>query len=107
MTLFFLTLPFLLILSFSYFLSPRTSLLSSEFILWLVIYQFIFIGALGVGLIQSHIGCPMPLDQCYVNDYPAALQFLKFFISIAVWGWLAGTVAMSAFHFFQCGSDRE
>ena len=53
----------------SYLLTSRAKLLSLEFAFWLIGYQFLFISLLGIGLIQSHIGCPMPLEECYVEGY--------------------------------------
>ena len=53
MLVFFITFTFLLLLALSYLLASRARLLSLEFAYWLITYQFIFIGALGVGLVQT------------------------------------------------------
>ena len=74
MLVFFVTFPFLLLLAISYLVTSRARLIGLEFAFWLISYQFIFIGALGIGLIQSHVGCPMPLAECYVDGYPAELD---------------------------------
>lgn len=95
MIIFYTTFPFLLLLTLSYLLASRASLLSLEFAFWLIAYQFIFIGALGVGLIQSHIGCPMPLGECYVDGYPPELEVISSAISIATMAWVLGAAAMS------------
>ena len=98
MLLFFITFPFLLLLALSYLVTSRSRLLSLEFAYWLIAYQFIFIGALGIGLIQSHVGCPMPLAECYVDGYPEELDIFKLSLELVVLAWILGAVAMSVFN---------
>ena len=98
MLVFYLTFPFLLVLALSYMLTRRSRLLSLEFAYWLITYQFIFIGALGIGLIQSHVGCPMPLAECYVDGYPEELDTFKFLLELVVIAWMLGAIAMTVFN---------
>jgi hypothetical protein len=98
MLVFYLTFPFLLVLALSYTFTRRLRLLSLEFAYWLITYQFIFIGALGIGLIQSHVGCPMPLAECYVDGYPEELDIFKLLLELVVLAWILGAVAMSLFN---------
>jgi hypothetical protein len=95
---FYLTFPFLLVLALSYIFTRRSRLLSLEFAFWLITYQFIFIGALGIGLIQSHVGCPMPLAECYVDGYPEELDIFKLLLELVVLAWVLGAVVMSVFN---------
>lgn len=90
-----------MLLGISYLLTARAKLLSLEFAFWLIGYQFLFISLLGIGLIQSHIGCPMPLEECYVEDYPAALDLIKLVTEVLLVGWLVGAVARSAFNLIR------
>lgn len=79
----------------SYLITSRARLLSLEFGFWLISYQFIFICLLGIGLIQSHIGCQMPLDECYVEGYPPELDFFKGLVEITTLLWIVSAVAVS------------
>lgn len=101
MNVFIVTLPFLLVLTFSYAVTSRARLFSLEFAYWLISYQFIFIGALGVGLIQSHIGCPMPLEECYVESYPPSLDFFKFMLDASLIAWILGSAVTSALNLWR------
>jgi hypothetical protein len=98
MLIFYLTCPFLLLLALSYLLTSRERILSLEFGFWLISYQFIFIGLLGIGLIQSHIGCQMPLDECYVEGYPPGLDFFKGLVEITTLFWIVSAVAVTVFN---------
>jgi hypothetical protein len=99
--IFLFTLPVLLILGMSYLLTSRAKLLSLEFAFWLIGYQFLFISLLGIGLIQSHIGCPMPLEECYVEDYPAALDLIKLVTEVLLLIWLISAVGTSLFNLIR------
>ena len=85
----------------SYLLTSRAKLLSLEFAFWLIGYQFLFISLLGIGLIQSHIGCPMPLEECYVEDYPAALDLIKLVTEVLLLIWLISAVGTSLFNLIR------
>ena len=93
-------------LAASYLLTRRSHLLSLEFAFWLITYQFIFICALGIGLIQSHVGCPMPLAECYVEGYPEGLDIFKVLLELSVVAWVLGAVGISAFNFFSIWRKR-
>ena len=69
-----------------------------EFAFSLISYQFIFIALLGIGLIQSHVGCPMPLDECYVDGYPPELYFFKAIVKVATILWALSSVAVTIFN---------
>ena len=101
MYIFLFTLPILLLLGVSYLLTSRAKLLSLEFAFWLISYQFLFIALLGIGLIQSHIGCPMPLEECYVEGYPAALDLIKLVTEALLLGWLVSAVGTSVFNLIR------
>ena len=101
MYIFLFTLPVLLLLGVSYLLTSRARLLSLEFAFWLISYQFLFIALLGIGLIQSHIGCPMPLGECYVEGYPAALDLIKLVTEALLLGWLISAVGTSIFNLIR------
>ena len=92
--IFYSTVPFLLLLTLSYLLASRAKLFSLEFAFWLIAYQFIFIGALSVGLVQSHIGCPMPLGECYVDGYPVELEIISSAIGFSMMAWVLGAIAI-------------
>ena len=106
MNVFIVTLPFLLVLTFSYAVTSRARLFSLEFAYWLITYQFIFICALGIGLIQSHIGCRMPLEECYVDVYPQALDIFWFLLELSAVAWVLGTAGMSVFNLFAIWRKR-
>ena len=107
MHIFLFTLPVLLILGMSYLLTSRAKLLSLEFAFWLIGYQFLFISLLGIGLIQSHIGCPMPLEECYVEDYPAALDLIKLVTEVLLLIWLISAVGTSLFNLIRIRRSRD
>ena len=106
MLLFFITFPFLLLLALSYLLASRAHLLSLEFAYWLITYQFIFICALGIGLIQSHVGCPMPLAECYFEGYPEELDIFWFLLELSVVAWILGAVGVSTVNFLSIWRKR-
>ena len=107
MHIFLFTLPVLLLLGVSYLLTSRAKLLSLEFAFWLISYQFLFIALLGIGLIQSHIGCPMPLEECYVEDYPAALDLIKLATEALLPAWLVSAVGTSVFNLIRTRRSPE
>ena len=107
MYIFLFTLPVLLLLGISYSLTSRSKLLSLEFAFWLISYQFLFIALLGIGLIQSHIGCPMPLEECYVEDYPAALDLINLVTEVVLLGWLVSAVGASVVNLMRIRHSAE
>ena len=107
MFVFLLTLPVLLGLALGYLITKRSNLVSLEFAFWLISYQFIFIGLLGIGLVQSHIGCPMPLGDCYVDPYPSELHFIKPATSIAFMVWIFCAISMSLFNLISIWRRKE
>ena len=107
MLFFFITVPFLLLLALSYLVTSRERLLSLEFAYWLITYQFIFICALGIGLIQSHVGCPMPLSECYVEGYPEELDIFWFLLELSVVAWIVGAVGVSAVNLLSIWRKRD
>ena len=107
MHIFLFTLPALLLLGISYLLTSRSKLLSLEFAFWLISYQFLFIALLGIGLIQSHIGCPMPLEECYVESYPAVLDLIKLATEDLLLGWLISAVGASVFNLMRIRHSAE
>ena len=96
-----------MLLGVSYLLTSRSRLLSLEFAFWLISYQFLFIALLGIGLIQSHIGCPMPLEECYVEDYPAALDLIKLATEALLPAWLVSAVGTSVFNLIRTRRSPE
>ena len=96
-----------MLLGVSYLLTSRAKLLSLEFAFWLISYQFLFIALLGIGLIQSHIGCPMPLEECYVEDYPAALDLIKLATEALLPAWLVSAVGTSVFNLIRTRRSPE
>ena len=90
----------LTLLALSYVISFKGQLLSLAFAYWLLTCQFIVIGFLGVGMIQSHIGCQTLLGDCYVDNYPLTLEFIKPSLTIGVVVWSIGAVLMSAYNLF-------
>ena len=107
MYIFLFTLPVFLLLGISYSLTSRSKLLSLEFAFWLISYQFLFIALLGIGLIQSHIGCPMPLEECYVEGYPAALDLIKLATEALLLAWLVSAVGASVFNLIRIRRSAE
>ena len=106
MLVFFVTFPFLLLLAVSYLVTSRARLISLEFAFWLITYQFIFICALGIGLIQSHVGCPMPLAECYVEGYPEELDIFWFLLELSVVAWILGAVGVSTVNLLSIWRKR-
>ena len=106
MLIFYLTFPFLLLLAISYLVTSRARLISLEFAFWLITYQSIFICALGIGLIQSHVGCPMPLAECYVEGYPEELDIFKLLLELSAVAWVLGAIGMSALNLFSIWRKR-
>ena len=106
MLVFYLTFPFLLLLAISYLVTSRARLISLEFAFWLITYQSIFICALGIGLIQSHVGCPMPLAECYVEGYPEELDIFKLLLELSAVAWVLGAIGMSALNLFSIWRKR-
>ena len=106
MLVFFVTFPFLLLLAVSYLVTSRARLIGLEFAFWLISYQFIFICALGIGLIQSHVGCTMPLAECYVEGYPEELDIFKLLLELSVVVWEFRAVGMTAFNLFSIWHKR-
>ncbi|MDA9721960.1 hypothetical protein N9U55_01615 [Luminiphilus sp.] len=98
MLLFYATFPFLAFLGLSYLLAARTRPVSVELAYWLITYQFVFIGALGIGLVQSRVGCPVPLAECYVDGYPEELDIFWFFLELAAVAWVLCALAMSLYN---------
>ena len=101
MLVFFVTFPFVLLLALSYLVTSRARLISLEFAFWLIAYQFLFICALGVGLIQSHVGCPVPLAECYVEGYPEELDIFKLLLELSGVAWLLGAVGVIGYNLFR------
>jgi len=77
MIYFNVTLPLLVAVLFSYRQLPPGQRVGVGFTLWLVTYQLIFTGLLGIGLIQSHLGCQSLLGECYAESYPSWLELYK------------------------------
>ena len=86
-------------MTLSYLVTSRARLISLEFLSDCI--SFIFICALGIGLIQSHVGCPMPLAECYVEGYPEELDIFKLLLELSAVLWVLGAVGMSAFNLFS------
>jgi hypothetical protein len=107
MLVFCSTFPILLILAISYMLTSRKHLISVEFAYSLISYQFIFIALLGIGLIQSHIGCPMPLDECYVDGYPPELDVFKTMVEVTIIFWVLYSVAASVYNLAKIKISRK
>ena len=85
-------------LALSYLLTSRQRLFSLEFAYWLISYQFIFIGLLGIGLIQSHLGCRLIIGDCYFEGYPEELYIFKLLLELLVVAWVLGAIVMSVFN---------
>ena len=107
MIFFFITVTLLLLLALSYLVTSRERLLSLEFAYWLITYHFIFVCALGIGLIQSHVGCPMPLAECYVEGYPEELDIFWFLLELSVVAWIGGAVGVSAVNLLSIWRKRD
>ena len=97
MIYFSFTFPILLLVLLSYRCKPKIEGGGVGFVLWMVSYQFVFIGLLGIGLIQVHLGCESVLGECYVDGYPTWLGSFKFVASLCllVWSYCAGVKAVA------------
>ena len=60
------TFPILVLVLLSYWRRPKGETIGIGFVLWIVSYQFAFIGLLGIGLIQVQLGCQSVLGDSYV-----------------------------------------
>ena len=87
MILFSLTFPILVLVLLSYWRRPKGERIGVGFVLWIVSYQFAFIGLLGIGLIQVHLGCQSVLGDCYVEGYPRWLETFKFVAGLYLLAW--------------------
>ena len=77
MTLFSFTFPILVLVLLSYWRRPKGERVGIGFVLWIVSYQVAFIGLLGIGLIQVHLGRELVLGDCCVEGYPRWLETFK------------------------------
>lgn len=103
---FVITFPILIVLAASFFLRDKGQRWGVAMLTWVIAYQFFFIGLLGVGLIQSHIGCPRILDDCYIENYPPSLYVLKDLISVAGVVWVLAAlwqIVANIWRFFRRG----
>ena len=87
MILFSFTFPILVLVLLSYWRRPKGERFGVGFVLWIVSYQFAFMGLLGIGLIQVHLGCQSILGDCYVEGYPSWLETLKFLAGLYLLAW--------------------
>ena len=99
MILFSFTFPILVLVLLSYRRRPRGERVGAGFVLWIVSYQLAFIGLLGIGLIQVHLGCESILGDCYVEGYPSWLGTFKFFSGLCLLVW-SGSAVVTAFRNF-------
>ena len=97
MILFSFTFPILALVLLSYWRRPKGERIGVGFVLWIVSYQFAFIGLLGIGLIQVHLGCQSVLGDCYVEPYPWWLEIFKFAVGLYLLAW-SGCAVVKAFH---------
>lgn len=81
------TFPILVVVLVSYWRRPKGERIGIGFVLWIVSYQFAFIGLLGIGLIQVHLGCESVLADCYVEGYPIWLETFKLCAGLYLLGW--------------------
>ena len=95
----------LIVLLLSYFKRPKGQRAGPGFILWLVTYQMYFIGLLGIGLIQTHIGCQSLLGDCYVANYPTGLWTYKSFAFAYIALWISAATIKTVQNFFFLRSD--
>jgi len=95
----------LIVLLLSYFKRPKGQRAGPGFILWLVTYQMYFIGLLGIGLIQTHIGCQSLLGDCYVANYPTGLWTYKSFAFAYIALWISAAAIKTVQNFFFLRSD--
>ena len=99
MILFSFTFPILLLVLLSYWRRSRGERVGVGFVLWIVSYQFAFMGLLGIGLVQVHLGCESVLGDCYVDGYPSWLEAFKFFAGSYLLAW-SGAAVLTAFRNF-------
>ena len=95
----------LIVLLLSYLKRPKGQRAGPGFILWLVTYQMYFIGLLGIGLIQTHIGCQSLLGDCYVANYPTGLWTYKSFAFVYIALWISAAAIKTVQNFFFLRSD--
>lgn len=105
MIYFNVTLPLLIAVLLSYRRLPPGKRISVGFTLWLVTYQLIFTGLLGIGLIQSHLGCESLLGDCYVENYPEWLELYKLAAGGILVAWCTLAAAKTGQNIF--GSQRR
>ena len=96
MILFSFTFPILALVLLSYWRRPKGERIGTGFVLWIVSYQFGFIGLLGIGLIQVHLGFQSVLGDCYVEGYPRWLETLKLVAGLYLLAW-SGCAIVKAF----------
>ena len=99
MIYFSFTFPILILVLLSYLSRPRGERIGIGFLLWIVSYQFAFIGLLGIGLIQVHIGCQSVLGDCYVEGYPRWLEIFKFVAGLYLLAWSGCAVVKAVRNF--------
>ena len=97
MILFSFTFPILVLVLLSYWRRPKGDRVGIGFVLWIVSYQFAFIGLLGIGLIQVHLDCESVLGDCYVEGYPSCLETFKLVAGLYLLAW-SGCAVVMAFH---------
>ena len=100
------TFPLLVAVLFSYWRLPPGQRVGVGFTLWLVTYQLRFTGMLGIGLIQSHLGCVSLLGDCYVENYPSWLELYKLAAGGMFVVWCALAAAAIGRNFFSLQSHR-
>ena len=96
------TAPVLIVLLLSYLKRPQGQRMGSSLVLWLVTYQMYFIALIGVGLIQTHIGCQSLLGDCYVENYPTALWAYKYCAFIYIVLWISAATMKVIHNIFFC-----
>ena len=96
MILFSFTFPILALVLLSYWRRPKGERIGIGFVLWIVSYQFGFMGLLGIGLIQVHLGCESALGDCYAEGYPSWLETFKFVAGLYLLAW-SGCAVVKAF----------
>ena len=100
MILFSFTFPILVLVLLSYWRRPKGERIDTGFVLWIVSYQFAFIGLLGIGLIQVHLGCQSVLGDCYVEGYPRWLETFKFVAGLYLLAWSGCAVVKALRNFW-------
>ena len=101
MIYFSFTFPILVLVLLSYWRRPKGERLGVGFVLWIASYQFAFIGLLGIGLIQVHLGCESVLGDCYVGGYPSWLETLKLVAGLYLLAWSACAVVKAVRTFWH------